>query len=77
MSRFDQITRINSRSRRVPAIVFRLLLAWLLSALVLAVLVPALYARGVRLQAWIPWAVILAATGLCAVPDLVRRLRGR
>lgn len=73
MSLIDQINRANARSRRVPSILFRMLLAWLLSAIVLGLLVPALHARGIELRAWMPWAVILAALVLCVGPALVRR----
>jgi hypothetical protein len=73
MSLIDQINRANARSRRVPSIIFRVLLAWLLSAIVLGLLVPALHARGIELRGWMPWAVILGALVLCVGPVLVRR----
>lgn len=73
MSLIDQINRANARSRRVPSIILRMLLAWLLSAIVLGLLVPALHARGIELRAWMPWAVILASLVLCVGPALVRR----
>lgn len=73
MSLIDQINRANARSRRVPSIIFRLLLAWLLSAIALGLLVPALHARGVELQLWMPWTVILGSLVLCVGPVLVRR----
>jgi hypothetical protein len=77
MSLIDQINRANARSRRVPSVLFRVLIAWFLSAIVLGLLVPALHARGVELKAWMPWAVIGASLALCVVPDLVRRVRRR
>jgi hypothetical protein len=73
MTLIDQINRANARSRRVPSIIFRVLLAWLLSAIVLGLLVPALHARGIQLQAWMAWAIILAALVLCVGPVLIRR----
>jgi hypothetical protein len=77
MSLIDQINRANARSRRVPSILFRVLLAWLLSAIVLGLLVPVLHARGVRLQPWMPWTVIVGSMALCVGPDLVRRFMNR
>ena len=73
----DRIHRANAGSRRVPPLLFRVLLAWVLSAIALAILVPALHARGVALQGWMPWALILAAMILCVGPDLVGRWKGR
>ena len=77
MSLIDQINRANARSRRVPSFIFRVLLAWLLSAIVLGLLVPALHARGIELQPWMPWTVILASLVLCVGPVLVRRFMDR
>ena len=77
MTLTDRINRANARSRRVPSLVFRMLIAWFLSAIVLGVLVPALYARGMALQPWMPWAVIGASLALCIGPDLVRCFRAR
>lgn len=73
MSLIDQINRANARSRRVPSILFRVLLAWLLSAIVLGLLVPALHARGIELRGWMPWTVIVASLALCVGPVLVKR----
>ena len=75
MNLTDRINRANARSRRVPSWVFRVLIAWLLSAIVLGVLVPLLHSRGVALQPWMPWTVIGASLALCLAPDLVRRRR--
>lgn len=77
MSLTDQINRVNARSRRVPSLVFRVLIAWFLSAIVLGLLVPVLHARGVALQPWMPWTVIAASLALCIGPDLVRRAKER
>jgi len=54
----------------VPPVIFRVILAWFLSGIVLAVLVPLLHARGGQLQQWRAWGVILAAFALCVGPDL-------
>jgi hypothetical protein len=77
MTLIDQINRANARSRRVPSVLFKLLIAWFLSAIVLALLVPALHARGVEIRAWMFWTVILLSLALCLGPDVVRRRRTR
>ena len=56
---------------------FKVLLAWLLGAIALGVLVPALHARRIELRAWMAWSVILASAALCIGPDLVSRFRRR
>ena len=61
----DTIHRANARSRRVPTVIFKLLLAFVLSAVVLAVMVPALAVRGIELTHWIIWPVIIASMALC------------
>ena len=75
MTLIDQINRVNARSRRVPSILFRILIAWFLSAIVLALLIPALHARGVEIRGWMLWTVILLSLALCLGPDLIRRRR--
>ncbi len=61
----DRIRDVNARSRRVPAVLFKLLLAFVLSGIVLAVMVPALAVRGVALTHWMIWPVIVASVLLC------------
>ena len=77
MTLTDRINRANARSRRVPSLFFRVLIAWFISAIVLAVLVPALHTRDVEIRAWMVWVVILATLGLCIGPDLISRVRKR
>ena len=77
MTMNDWINRINARSRRVPAVLLRLLLAWFLSATLLAVIVPALRSSGTELRGWMVWAVILASLALCIGPELLARWRRR
>jgi ABC-type uncharacterized transport system permease subunit len=77
MSMSDRINQANARSRRVPAAIFKVILAWFLSGIVLAILVPVLHALGGRLQAWMAWVVIVSAFALCLGPDLVRRFTNR
>ena len=61
----DRIHGVNARSRRVPTVIFKVLLALVLSAVVLAVMVPALAVRGVALTGWLIWPVIVASMLLC------------
>ena len=61
----DRIHGVNARSRRVPVVVFKLLLAWVLSGLVLAIMVPVLAARDIELAGWMIWPVIVASMALC------------
>ena len=61
----DRIHDVNARSRRVPVVLFKLLLAFVLSGVVLAVMVPVLAARDVPLTGWMIWPVIIASTLLC------------
>ena len=61
----DRIHDVNGRSRRVPVVLFKLLLAFVLSAIVLAVMVPALATRGVALTGWMIWPVIIASALVC------------
>ena len=75
MTLIDQINRVNARSRRVPSILFRILIAWFLSAIVLALLIPALHARGVEIRGWMLWTVILLSLALCLGPHLIGRRR--
>ncbi len=61
----DRIHHANAQSRRVPVVLFKLLLAFVLSGIVLAVMVPTLAARGVALTHWMIWPVIIASMLLC------------
>ena len=71
----DRIVEANARSRRVPAVLFRVLLAWIMSAIILAIAVPALRAQGLELRGWMAWLVILGSLGLCLGPLVAVRRR--
>jgi ABC-type uncharacterized transport system permease subunit len=77
MSMQERINSANARSRRVPAVIFKAILAWFLSGIVLALLVPALHARGIELSHWIVWPVILASMALCLGGEIRTALRDR
>jgi hypothetical protein len=77
MSMQERINSANARSRRVPAVIFKVILAWFLSGIVLALLVPVLHRRGVELSHWIVWPVILASTMLCLGGEIRSAVRGR
>ena len=53
------------------------MLAFVLSAIVLAVLVPALATRGVALTGWMIWPVIIASTLVCLGGEIRSGLRRR
>jgi hypothetical protein len=77
MTTTDRIHRANARSRRVPSLLLRLLLACFAGALILALLVPALHAREMALRGWMAWGVILAVVVLALAPELARRIGRR
>jgi hypothetical protein len=52
-------------------------LAFVIAGVVLALLVPALHRRGISLNGWMAWGVILAAAALALGPDVWRRVRSR
>jgi len=58
-------------------VLFKLLLAFVLSGIVLAVMVPALAVRGVALTHWMIWPVILASVLLCLGGEIRSRLSRR
>jgi hypothetical protein len=70
----NPIHRANARSRRVPSIVLRFVLALAAGAIVLALLVPALHRRGIPLEGWMAWGVILLVLALVLVPEAARRI---
>jgi hypothetical protein len=77
MSMQERINRANARTWRVPAVIFKLILAWFLSGIILALLMPVLHARGIALSHWIVWPVILASTALCLGGEIRSAFRGR
>ncbi len=73
MSMGHRINDVDARSRRVSPILWKAVLAWFLGAIVLAILVPALGARGLHLHRWTVWTIILASFAVSLGPDLWRR----
>ena len=71
----QQITDVNARSWVIPSVLIRMALSLVISAVVLAMLVPALHAKGQSLTGWMVWGVILAALSIPVLPGLLRRLR--
>lgn len=71
----QEITGLNVRSGRVPSVVLRIGLSLVISAVVLALLVPAMHSNGWALRGWIVWAVILGSLALAIVPGAWRRYR--
>ncbi len=71
----EQINDLNARSWSIPSVLLRMALSLVISAIVLALLVPALHAKGQPLRGWVVWGVILAALSLSVLPGLFRKFR--
>ena len=50
----------------------RLFAGFVIAGLVLAILVPAMHARGVALRGWMAWTVIIASLGVSVAPNIRR-----
>lgn len=71
----EQINDLNARSWSIPSVLLRMSLSLVISAVVLALLVPALHAKGQPLRGWVVWGVILGALSLSLLPGLFRKFR--
>ena len=71
----EQMTDLNARSWRIPPVVLRMGLSLVISAIVLALLVPAMHSKGWGLRAWMVWGVILGSLALSVGPGLWVRYR--
>jgi hypothetical protein len=71
----EQITDLNARSWRIPSVVLRIALSLVISAITLALLVPAIHAQGWVLRGWMIWLVILGSLALGIGPGLRNRFR--
>ena len=77
MNMQEWINSANARSRRVPVVIFKVILAWFLSGIVLALLVPVLHRRAIELTHWIVWPVVLASMALCLGGEIRTGFRQR
>jgi len=80
MTLMDRIVAWNAQQSQhwsVPNMLLKGFVGFLLGGVVLAILVPALHARGLVLQAWMIWGVIAVMIAVCVVPDLYHRYRQR
>lgn len=77
MTMTDRLHAANARSRRVPSLVLRAFLACAAGGITLALLVPALHRRGVALEGWMAWGVILVFLALALGPEAARRVSRR
>ena len=80
MNWMDRIVAWNARQAKswtIPVMVLKAFVGYLLGGVVLAVIVPFLHARGVSLQEWMAWGVILTTIVACVGPDVYYRLRHR
>jgi len=80
MNWMDRMVAWNARQAKswtIPMIVLKAFVGYLLGGVLLAIIVPFLHARGVSLQEWMAWGVILTAIVVCVGPDVYYRLRHR
>jgi uncharacterized membrane protein len=79
MTWMDKIVAWNARQAKswpIPALLLEGVVGFFLGGVLLAVIVPALHARGISLREWMAWGVIVLSIAACVVPDLYyRRLR--
>ena len=72
-----RITSADLASITISPLLLRAMAAWLLAAIVLALLVPALHASGIELQQWMAWVVVIGSFLVLLGPDLARRRESR
>ena len=77
MNMQEWMNSANARSRRVPAVIFKVILAWFLSGIVLALLVPVLHGQAIELTHWVVWPVVLASMALCLGREIRTGFRQR
>ena len=80
MNWMDRVVAWNARQAKswtIPGMILKAFVGFFLGGVLLAVIVPFLHARGVSLQEWMAWGVILATIAACAGPDVYYRLRHR
>ena len=72
-----KIASADLASVTISPLLLKAVVAWILGAIVLALLVPALHASEIELQQWMAWAVMVGLFSLILGPDLVRRFGRR
>jgi hypothetical protein len=79
MSIIDRIVSFNARLAQftIPTILLKGLLGYALAGVLLAIVVPALHARGIALRGWMVWSTILLTMAICVGPDAYRRYHRR
>jgi hypothetical protein len=77
MLSLDRILHADLMRIVIPRILLKALLGYALGGVLLAVIVPALHARGIALRGWMTWGTILGMIAICIAPDLYRRWRRR
>jgi hypothetical protein len=78
MTLMDRIVAWNARQSQrwfVPNLMFKAFAGFLLAGVILAILVPALHTRGIALQGWMIWGVMILMIVVCTAPDLYQRYR--
>jgi hypothetical protein len=77
MLSLDRILHADLMRIVVPRILLEALLGYALGGVLLAVMVPALHARGIALRGWMTWGTILGMMAICIAPDVYCRARRR
>ena len=77
MLSLDRILHADLMRIVIPRILLKALLGYALAAVLLALIVPRLHARGIALRGWMVWTTILGMIAICVAPDLYRRFRRR
>jgi hypothetical protein len=78
MTLMDRIVAWNARQSQrwfVPNLLFKAFAGFLLAGVILAIVVPVLHTRGVPLQGWMIWGVMIVMIVVCTGPDLYQRYR--
>lgn len=80
MKIMDRIVAWNARQAQrfsVLSIVLKAFVGFFLAAILMAIIVPPLHARGIPLRGWMVWTVMALSIAICIGPDLYRRYRSR
>lgn len=73
----ERIHDWNLRAGHVPLLLVKAFLAFVIAALVMALLVPFMHRRGVALEGWMVGTVVVASLAIGLGPGLWRQWRAR
>lgn len=75
MVSLDRILHADLLRLAIPRLLLEALIGCALAGVLLAVLVPALHARGIPLRGWMAWGLITLMIAICVAPNVYRRYR--